>query len=49
MVDDVAENTGQWTFCDERGAAHARVVIIDVNGRPRSSDKQADGTSPVCA
>ena len=48
MVDDVAENTGQLTFCDERGASHARVVIIDLNGGPRSSDKQMDGTSPVC-
>lgn len=48
MVEDVADNTGQLTFCDQRGAARARVLIIDVNGRPRTSDKQADGTSPIC-
>jgi type IV fimbrial biogenesis protein FimT len=48
MVNTLAENTGQLTFCDERGAARARVLIVDVGGRPRSSDKQANGASPVC-
>lgn len=48
MVDDVRDNTGQFTLCDERGAAHARVVGIDISGRPRVSDRNLDGSVPVC-
>jgi type IV fimbrial biogenesis protein FimT len=48
MVGNVAQNTGQLTFCDERGASRARVLIVDVSGRPRISDKQANGANPVC-
>lgn len=49
MVEDLADNTGQWTFCDERGASHARVVLIEPSGRPRTSDKQMNGADPVCS
>ena len=48
MVNTVADNTGQLTFCDERGAAHARVLIVDVSGRPRISETQANGAAPTC-
>ena len=48
MVNSVAENTGELTFCDKRGAAHARVLMVDMSGRPRVSRKSADGDEPVC-
>ena len=48
MVNTVAENTGQMTICDPRGADHARVVIINASGHPRLSEYQADGSNPVC-
>jgi type IV fimbrial biogenesis protein FimT len=48
MVNDVDENSGQFTFCDYRGAEEARVVIIETSGHPRLSDHQADGDDPDC-
>ncbi|MHB8472028.1 MAG: GspH/FimT family pseudopilin [Gammaproteobacteria bacterium] len=36
------------TFCDARGAAHARAIIIAVNGRPRLASARADGTALSC-
>lgn len=48
MVDDVDENSGQFTFCDDRGASEARVVILDTSGHPRLSDHQFDGSDPNC-
>lgn len=49
MNASVAGNSGQFTVCDSRGAEHARVVIVELSGRPRLSDYQADGQGPVCA
>jgi type IV fimbrial biogenesis protein FimT len=48
MTADITQNTGAFTLCDERGAAHARVVLIDMSGRPRVSDTLADGSTPSC-
>jgi len=48
MVNNVAENSGELTLCDDRGAEHARVIIIDPSGRPRVSDYRAGGGPPVC-
>ena len=48
MTNDVNVNAGQFTFCDRRGPEKARVLIIDISGRPRGSDKQANGNDPVC-
>jgi type IV fimbrial biogenesis protein FimT len=45
----VADNTGQFTFCDSRGADEARVVIIRANGRPELSEAQSDGSPPDCS
>jgi len=36
MAASVTQNSGQFTFCDERGASHAKAVLIDLSGRPRS-------------
>lgn len=48
MAGSVTDNTGELTLCDERGSEHARVVIIDVSGRPRVSRTAADGSAPQC-
>jgi len=42
-------NSGQFTVCDSRGEAHAKIIIIDLSGRPRVSKLRADGTIPDCA
>jgi type IV fimbrial biogenesis protein FimT len=49
MADTPDDDTGQFTFCDHRGAAFARVVIIGSSGQPSLSEAQADGSAPVCA
>ncbi len=48
MTAAAAGNSGQLTFCDIRGADHARVVIIELSGRPKLSEYQADGSAPAC-
>jgi len=45
----VTTNTGEFTVCDERGADHARVVIVDISGRPRLSAVKANGAAPACS
>lgn len=40
---------GEFTVCDRRGADHARVLIVDLSGRPRSSRYLIDGSKPSCA
>jgi len=41
--------TGDFLFCDGRGAAAARVLHIGPGGRARLDDQQADGRAPDCA
>jgi len=41
-------NSGQFTVCDDRGSERAKVVIVDLSGRPRLSKVLADGSAPVC-
>jgi type IV fimbrial biogenesis protein FimT len=48
MVNNTRENTGEFTLCDRRGPAHARVVVIDMSGRPQVSKYGADGSLPTC-
>lgn len=42
-------NTGEFALCDTRGSEHAKVVILDMSGRPRLSDVKADGSAPSCS
>ena len=42
-------SAGEFTVCDERGADNAKVMIIDLSGRPRLSKKLADGSAPSCS
>jgi type IV fimbrial biogenesis protein FimT len=48
MVANAAQNTGEATFCDPRGAQHARVVIISSSGLPRLSKTTTAGGAPAC-
>jgi len=49
MNASVNGNSGQFTVCDERGVDYAKVMILDLSGRPRLSKKLADGNSPSCS
>jgi type IV fimbrial biogenesis protein FimT len=44
----VSDAAGTFILCDERGAAHAKAVVVSNTGRPRSSEKKADGTALTC-
>lgn len=44
----VTDNSGEFTVCDQRGANHAKVLIIDLSGRPRVSETLMNGNSPGC-
>jgi len=48
MAAVVTTNSGNFTFCDRRGAAYARVVVIELAGRPRLSETMSDGSVPTC-
>lgn len=41
-------SAGEFTVCDRRGSAHAKVMIVELSGRPRFSEYQADGAAPSC-
>jgi len=48
MATSIDGNLGEFTFCDSRGSSYAKVLIIDLSGRPRTSQKHANGDSPAC-
>lgn len=48
MAGTIADNSGEFAFCDQRGADYARVLIIGSNGRPQVSEYTADGSEPDC-
>lgn len=48
MNASVNGTAGEFTFCDDRGAGYAKVLIVDLSGRPRASETKADGSSPSC-
>ena len=35
MGASVSQNNGQFTVCDDRGADHAKAIMVDLSGRPR--------------
>ncbi len=42
-------SSGAFTVCDDRGSNYAKVMIIDLSGRPRLSKPEADGSAPSCS
>jgi len=48
MGANVGTNTGDFTVCDDRGAAHSKVVTVALSGRPKLSKTMADGSVPSC-
>ena len=42
-------NTREFALCDTRGSGHAKVVILDISGRPLLSEVNADGSEPSCS
>ena len=42
-------SAGAFTVCDKRGADRAKVMLIDLSGRPRQSKTLADGSPPACS
>ena len=48
MNASVNGSVGQFTVCDNRGSSHAKVMIVDLSGRPRYSEYQIDGSTPSC-
>jgi len=48
MTNALTGNSGEFTVCDFRGAEHAKVILVELSGRPRMSETKANGTSPSC-
>lgn len=43
-----ATNFGDFSVCDGRGSDHAKLVSIELSGRPRVLDKSSSGVSVSC-
>lgn len=48
MAGQVRDNVGDFTICDDRGAEHATLVVVEMNGRPRVSHETLEGGNPTC-
>ena len=48
MAREPAEHTGDFTVCDNRGAADARVLRIGLSGQPKLGERLSDGSGPDC-
>ncbi len=48
MAELVRDNTGEFTLCDDRGSTHARVIVVEMSGRPRVSREDSAGLAPSC-
>jgi len=48
MANTVRDNSGEFIICDDRGAEHARALIVDVSGRARVSHEDSRGAMPSC-
>ena len=49
MNNSINGNAGEFTVCDYRGIEHAKVVIVDLSGRPKLSETDASGAAPSCS
>ncbi len=41
-------SAGEFTICDDRGPDYARVMILDLSGRPLLTRTLTDGSLPAC-
>jgi type IV fimbrial biogenesis protein FimT len=48
MTNALTGNSGEFTVCDFRGAEHAKVILVELSGRPRMSETKANGSPPSC-
>ena len=48
MTNAVTGNSGEFTVCDFRGDEHAKVILVELSGRPRMSETRANGGPPSC-
>ena len=48
MTVAVTGNSGEFSVCDNRGADKAKVILVELSGRPRLSKYRADGSAPNC-
>lgn len=48
MAATIRDNTGDFEFCDHRGSASARTVLIDPSGRPMVAKTNLAGAAPAC-
>lgn len=48
MTNALTGNSGEFTVCDFRGAPHAKVILVELSGRPRMSETRANGAPPNC-
>jgi prepilin-type N-terminal cleavage/methylation domain-containing protein len=48
MTAALTGNSGEFAVCDFRGADHAKVILVEISGRPRMSEKKANGAPPTC-
>lgn len=40
--------SGLFTFCDDRGAAFAKAILVNLTGRPQTSSKDSNGGALTC-
>ncbi|HSN52478.1 MAG TPA: GspH/FimT family pseudopilin [Woeseiaceae bacterium] len=48
MTNALTGNAGEFAVCDFRGVEHAKVILVEISGRPRMSEKRANGMAPNC-
>lgn len=47
MNANVAQNSGTFSICDDRGTAYAKSIMLDLSGRARAIDKNVGIPMPV--
>ena len=48
MTAALTGNSGEFAVCDFRGVDYAKVILVEISGRPRMSEKKANGAAPTC-
>lgn len=48
MFNNVTQNSGRFSICDNRGTKHAKGIRLDLSGRPRIYDAESGGLTLSC-